>query len=96
MTDEPAGNDLDDSNDTQDDSIDYELPEEYRDDWVRVPFAAAWLGRHYSTLYRQIAAGVWETKKVGPLTLVSRQQMMGWELGKPRTKMRRKDETENN
>ncbi|WP_442891810.1 helix-turn-helix domain-containing protein [Aggregatilinea sp.] len=63
--------------------IDLELDETLRSEWVRVPFAAEYLGVHDSTLYKQIKKGQIRSRRIASLVLVSREDILNWSPRRP-------------
>lgn len=61
--------------------IDPEIAEELQDEWMRLTYAAEYLGIFPKTLYRRIEKGTLDGKKGGPrLMLVRRSQILDWDF----------------
>lgn len=81
--------------------VDPEIGEELQGEWMRLTYAARYLGLDPVQLHRRIRQGRLETLKVGPrLHLVKRDQIVNWDpahaprSGRPRKEDGEDDETD--
>lgn len=59
--------------------VDYGLDPSLQGEWMRMSYAAKYLGLDFSTLFKRAAKGQLTTMRIAPfLTLVKRQEILDW------------------